>query len=506
MLGFPVPYPEELVYSIVARSGVHEGETSPKRLLDHVFGNRKVIATIDLPSHLQSIANQYFLIPDFNVQRLISRHTLWPLYAPFSSAERNEALKRCMSTRSNGAAHLASGAAASRLKTKRHLYFCSKCLKLQYADYGEGFWKRIWQTPLVRCCPKHGPLIKTNITLEGEHRHRYYPVSEATVLSEERVENSDFLFSEQAEELFKFDVEGIGQEKWTEFYKQLANDTGFMTGSRINHSGIRQAVIQYWKTSWLTQGNFYPTVSDTSWTCSLFRKHRHCFSYAAHIIAIGALTDGKLGIQEAVQQAINLAAPQHGIEVIVQVTSASTSGALLNQDQIQWQQLVARFAPKAARQKYPALYARLYRRHYAWLMRINDGFRNKSPVVSKRVNWLDRDRQLARELKKLGEELRERLDTPRITPTLLLHRLGQYATVRKNLFRLPRCKVIISTYTESVAEYQSRRLTRVYIEMKKNCENVKRWQLLRRAGLSEHTITPLAERILDDIMSYDSSK
>lgn len=54
MLNFPIPYAEELVYGIVARMGVRAGIVSPKQLLDEVFDNRKVIATFDMPSHLES--------------------------------------------------------------------------------------------------------------------------------------------------------------------------------------------------------------------------------------------------------------------------------------------------------------------------------------------------------------------------------------------------------------------------------------------------------------------
>ena len=52
MLNFPTPYPNELIYSTIARAGIHHAITSPKQLLEEVFANRKVIATIDLPSHL----------------------------------------------------------------------------------------------------------------------------------------------------------------------------------------------------------------------------------------------------------------------------------------------------------------------------------------------------------------------------------------------------------------------------------------------------------------------
>ena len=47
----PAPHPNELIYSTVARAGVYFGLVSPKQLLDEVFADRKVIATLDLPSH-----------------------------------------------------------------------------------------------------------------------------------------------------------------------------------------------------------------------------------------------------------------------------------------------------------------------------------------------------------------------------------------------------------------------------------------------------------------------
>ncbi len=83
MLGFPIPHPEELVYSLVARAGVHSGILSPKQLLDDVYANRKIIATVDLSSHLTEISNQYPLSLNITVSSLIYQHTLFPIYAPF---------------------------------------------------------------------------------------------------------------------------------------------------------------------------------------------------------------------------------------------------------------------------------------------------------------------------------------------------------------------------------------------------------------------------------------
>lgn len=92
VLNFPVPYVEELLYSTVARAGVRQGLTSPKQLLDEVFKSRSVIATIDLPNHLETISR--WLPHEFTAEKLIYDHTLFPIYAPFvPEARRLECIK-----------------------------------------------------------------------------------------------------------------------------------------------------------------------------------------------------------------------------------------------------------------------------------------------------------------------------------------------------------------------------------------------------------------------------
>lgn len=113
MHNFPVPYPNELVYSTVARAGIYHGITSPKQLLDEVFQNRKVIATLDLPCHLQAIANQLQSTGRYSVEELVYQHTLFPIYAPFVTEDHKIRALQMMAGRSQGAVHLILGMAAS---------------------------------------------------------------------------------------------------------------------------------------------------------------------------------------------------------------------------------------------------------------------------------------------------------------------------------------------------------------------------------------------------------
>lgn len=76
MWNFPTPLPDELIYSTIARAGLHHGIQSPKQLLDEVYQDRKVVATIDLPSHLNAVVHLLERTGCFSLIDLIYKHTI----------------------------------------------------------------------------------------------------------------------------------------------------------------------------------------------------------------------------------------------------------------------------------------------------------------------------------------------------------------------------------------------------------------------------------------------
>src|SRR5699024_9840379 len=104
-----------------------------------------------------------------------------------------------------------------------------------------------------------------------------------------------------------------------------------------------------------------------------------------------------------------------------------------------------------------ALYARLYRKHHAWLLTVNhqhETRRDKSRVG--RVNWAERDKVCLQKLKNVDQVLRADKNTPRRSKASYLKSLGQQSTLEKNLYRLPRTAAFLSDNAESVAQYQVR--------------------------------------------------
>lgn len=495
MLGFPAPYPNELLYSVIARAGVHEGETSPKQLLDLVFANRKVIATVDLPCHVESIASQYPKSLGLTSKVLIRNHTLWPIYSSFVPLDRRAAIERWMRGESKGAAHLAVGMVASRVRSKQKLLLCASCRDEHKLKYGEAFWDRRWQVPLVSYCPSHGSLSETDISLNGEHRHEFIPISQCKAVGRVPVTKSDIRFAELAYGLFDcFKNEFPSYQQWTRFYRNLAIDHGFLVGNRIDHRRLHEQYVSYWGNEWLNRAGLLPKDKDTSWLKSIFRKHRKTFCFAEHLTVIEAISQGNTQTGKAIEQALCYQTRIKEPEVYAYVELGE-----LSEDQNDWLILLNSNGPKAARNKKPALYARLYRNNYEWLMHVNHEFYQPIVSVNTRVDWSKRDRLASRALLDFIGQAEEDLFIPRLSRTFLIHQLTNRATIEKNLYRLPRCRAILERYSESIDEYQARRLTRAFIALSKGKQALKEWVLLRKAGLSEERMSCFVKGFLKEI-------
>src|SRR5690554_1150313 len=292
MLNFPVPYPEELIYSTVARAGIREGIISPKELLDEVYGNRNVIATLDLPNQLSRISR--WLLTGYSVEVIAYYHTLFPLYGPFIPEERRKRGLAWMAGESRGAVHLAMGVAGSLVKVPGRVRYCPGCLKEQQRTYGEYFWKREWQIAGVDCCEKHGELIHAAIPRPLVNQHRYHDASPDTCpLFPQKPDcnESEMILTQVRELLKQRPAISPSYEQWSFHYHRLAQQSGFIRGqAHIDHAAIAETVSDHWPARFLRRyGLGIDRNSDYCWLRGIFRKHRKSFSYLQHIIVHHAL-------------------------------------------------------------------------------------------------------------------------------------------------------------------------------------------------------------------------
>lgn len=501
MLNFPTPYPNELIYSTIARAGTHHAITSPKQLLDEIFANRKVIATIDLPNHLLCILKH--LPQNYTLEKLVYEHTLFPLYALFSPENTRLRCLQWMGIQSKGSIHLALGVAASKVKQVSTLRYCSQCLKDQYSQYGELFWSRVWQIQGANCCTEHQvKLSEFVVTTHLSGRHQFIAANNIINLNQPTAlaHELDLIVSKRIYELLQLPPTASPTfHQWSQFYHRIARRLGFGKGTKhIDHTQIFAAIIKIWDLNWLRQHHLDKLQSETSWLRAIFRKHRKSFSYLEHIIVLETFYPKdwtwETVLSEIYQMPLN---PPHSDTQIQRAEYNDIS--LLTAKRNEWGSLIQKYGIKPSRITNAALYAWLYRNDKTWLLNNNRKFHILPAPSRKKVNWSLRDWQLVKKLFKIFYESQDDLNLPRQSKNWYLRQLPQHSTVEKNLYQLPLTYKFLNTFSEDISSYQIRRITRTAIQFRLQNQHQADWKILRKAGLSEKRLTDETLKFLNKI-------
>lgn len=485
---FPRLYPEELLYSGIARCRVHLGISNHKTLLHMLFGDSKVAAITDLPTHLTVLANNTGL----DAAGLIERHTLFPIYAPFIPQLRRDQLFKAMLASNQSTIGLA-GASTSLIKWPAWLRYCPICFEEMAARYGEPYWRRSWQIQGVDACPEHGcQLVDSPVPFRRAQRHEFHPASPLFMRKSKNISYSSEeikALSRAAEQLLALgEVQSPGYGRWTNFYRQLATECDARRGQQIRADVVWERVLATHRREWLAENNLLAPTEPPPWILASFRKHRKGFSAVQHLTLWTSLRPDQ-AVGELIREANT-----HQIEVSRAQTRPSIAVEAEHNQQYRtlWQQALEQFGEaKAARKNGgQACYAWLYRHDRNWLLAANSARHHRRGNNSS-VDWRKRDRTLVRLLIRMDKAAQDNLSVPRKSRNWFLRQLPHRSSVEHHLEQLPLCRAFLDRYTESVGEYQIRRLTRVLLENVRAGISERRWELERRCGLDKTKMAPM---------------
>ena len=495
MINFPKPYPDELLYSILARARVQFCEVSPKRLIDLAMDTRTAISTINFPSRLNalSVTNSLTLRSS---EQLTYNNTLFPLYAPFMPEDRRVQCLELLKGKSYGAVHLRSGYACSRIPKLHHLRCCPKCYSEQLNTLGEPYWMRVHQISGVEYCLVHkAKLVSVQPYHSVSKRHEYIPLSIISLDDIKMNTISEFhcfywLANQVMGLLEKGSETSASYSQWTAFYHQLVNEAGMSKGNYVDYLKIKSAILKAWPLFWLSAMNLVPSESESSWLHCITRKHRRSFSYLEHLVFIYALKGESANIIE-ILRCVKLI--QLGKELTYK--GCTHTDRELKGYKKDWYNLVKTRGTKIARTgNGAAIYAWLYRHDKGWLLKVNLRYKQPIPYINTRVDWHKRDVQLIRQLVEIRDLYLYDLEGPRKSQKWYLSHLDKGTSIEKQFNKLPLTAEFLRRYSEDVSDYQIRRLT--YTLKNSGDMSLPRWLVLRKSGLNDVRITEVASRFL----------
>lgn len=157
---FPVPLPDETLFSLVARHHVLNGARSPEYVLEALFGRRHAFPAGRFPGHLDVLAARLPECLRLSADALIDRHTTLPFVGAFAPPERVLAARRAMRVGGAIGVHARLGMLRREpVLARPGRRFCPACLAQDVALYGQPYWHRVHQLPFTYICPEHDRLL-----------------------------------------------------------------------------------------------------------------------------------------------------------------------------------------------------------------------------------------------------------------------------------------------------------------------------------------------------------
>lgn len=288
IVNFPKPYNGEIFYSVVARYYNYYGIGGPKKWLNALFSSNTISATLDFPSGLKEFCRN-LKIGALSEEKIISEHSLFPLYSRFIGPLKKKKVLDSMSNKS-GDIHTRVGINAGVFSPLQFPRFCRMCYDEDIESHGESYFRRAHQIPSVPICVKHNVFLEQlHIEVNLLNKHYFIPASivESYPQLESRLNDSRKVneISQRSIDLLKTESTHLFSND-DYFYNRKVRELGFLKGNKsIDIASLYKAFENHFSPRLLLTFKSQVDINDPScWLKSIVRKHRKSIDPIRHIL------------------------------------------------------------------------------------------------------------------------------------------------------------------------------------------------------------------------------
>lgn len=155
MIGFfPIPYEDELAYSVFARYHSQSGYLCYSSTARDLYINTNNKPSFEFLNRLTDDAITHIVAISGSLENFIVKHTMFNYYSAFlSNSQKKVAFELALQMNIKS---LMNALPIPKSKGSRYLSYCPLCVKEDRALYGETYWHRSHQLNRVNVCNKHG--------------------------------------------------------------------------------------------------------------------------------------------------------------------------------------------------------------------------------------------------------------------------------------------------------------------------------------------------------------
>ncbi|MCB0190754.1 MAG: TnsD family transposase [Anaerolineae bacterium] len=294
---FPHPYPDELLYSVIARYSARMQYSIGRAVVEELFNSSKVVAVIDLPSNLDRLLVNMPIGHRYTANWLINHCTLLPFYAPFLPPDRLQLIRQDMQGKNGPGIQMRMGLMASTVPYPQWLRFCPQCIAEDRSKFIETYWHRLHQISGVDVCTKHRVFLENSPFRARSAGTRYlFAAAEAVepiqlprpVNERIRVHQILFQLATEIAWLLEQPVITIDQNNHRDRYLKLLAERGLATYTgQIRLTKLVDSFNQFYSERFL--GELHCSVSSSSgdnWLARLIRQPNKAQHPLHHLLLV----------------------------------------------------------------------------------------------------------------------------------------------------------------------------------------------------------------------------
>lgn len=498
MLQFPIPYEDELLYSLLARVGTRSGNISHRAIMTDIFGTDRFTACLELQPGISNIVSNLPIGSTISANQLIFQNTMYPFYSAFRDEEQAYSIYSNMLDEHGRDLHNAIGLMSSTIQQHARFQYCILCNQLDMERHGEYYWRRIHQIPGVKICVKHGiwlaesavptrertKYVFTALTQDNCSDHSVQEIADKDLLSQYSC------IVNNIEKLLNFKNPHHPLEWFYKHYKNQLIRKGYASEKgRVDYKRLRVDFVEFYGVELLEILQSLVN-SESGWLKQIFQKHRKGFHPIRHLLIMQFLG---LTLEEVFNSdpseievyASRVSVPKRKI-MKKTMTEAYRERAKVERREA-WLQMRSQ-QPDLGRlelRKFdPKVYAWLYLYDREFL---TEHMPEKLPpkAGTTRHDWEKRDQEILEKVTGIADQLMGEEGKPcRITLERIQEIIGSKCLMPKHLKKMPRTRTFLEQVVEDAEAFQKRRVLWAIGELKSNDESLTLNRIKLKAGVS----------------------
>lgn len=289
---FPQRYPDELVYSLLARYAAHNGYPAEAYINEILFAKRSVVASFDLIGHIDTLVSRLPKGLGVTEDSILNKMSLFRFYTIYQPPEIAESAAQDLRTGKVSNLHLKLGINTFKLGRSTRLKYCPLCSQEMLDEYGEMYWRLSHQLPGIKICADHEIfLVDSSVDIIQQGRHFRIaantfncPVDVVTV--SEKPPPRLIEIAQLMSVILIDPPAGRSFNGWSIYYRKRMIALGMAkSASTMNQKKLQSWFLDFYKPL-ATQLSLIQDLESgkSSWLSAMVRQHRRAFHPLQHLL------------------------------------------------------------------------------------------------------------------------------------------------------------------------------------------------------------------------------